>query len=397
MSVQVGKIKGISIKLHFTLVIIFFLVAWTLSVNFMPFYSPHLSITLYWIMGIIGAVILLVSVLLHELSHSIVAQRYGIKVKQIILFIFGGVSDIEEEPKDFNKEFKMAIVGPAASFLISGIFAFLWFITIIILPDPHHKITSTYQDIILVTNGISYYATILNLMLGIFNLIPAFPMDGGRILRSILVRKNKDYDKSTRIAVRAGIVISYIFFGIGILSILSGAFLGGIWIIIIGWFLQHGAQTYLYQYDFMKILSKIKLKDIMTTDVITVPYDISIEDLLKNYFSVFMKSAFPVVDKEGRLLGLITLKDALSINESSRTKQIVNDKMIEKNNIIIMELTDTADKALTEMMKKQLDKIFICDGHHRPLGVVSKTDIIESANEREKFAKEMGIRSKNSS
>jgi Zn-dependent protease/predicted transcriptional regulator len=394
MSLQIGKIKGISIKLHFTLIIVFFLVTWTLSTNFMPFYYPNLNTLQYWLMGIIGAIILIISVLIHEHSHSIVAKRYGIRVKQIVLFIFGGVSDIEEEPKDFKKEFKMAFAGPATSFILSGIFAFLWYITTTMMLTSYYEIHSLYRDILLVSNGIFYYATILNLVLGIFNLIPAFPMDGGRILRSILIRNNKDYDKSTRIAVKAGVIISYIFFAIGIFSIISGGFVGGIWVLIIGWFLNNGAQTYLYQYDFMRILSGIRLKDIMTTDIISVPMDISIEHLLKNYFSVFMKSGFPVVDNENRLVGLITLKDALSTDESNRDKKHVYDNMIDKNNIITMDLTNTADKALTEMIKKQLDKIFICDDEFRPLGVVSKTDIIESANERKKFKKQMANTSK---
>ncbi|MER5175980.1 MAG: site-2 protease family protein [Candidatus Nitrosocosmicus sp.] len=385
MSVQIGKIKDISIKVHFTLIVVFFLVAWTLSTNFMPFYLPNLSTFQYWIMGIIGAFILIISVLIHELSHSIVAKKYGIEVKQIVLFIFGGVSDIEEEPVDFKKEFKMAFAGPAISFFLSGIFAFLWFITS--LSSSDYKINSQYLGILLTAKGIFYYSTILNLILGFFNLIPAFPMDGGRILRSILVRKNKDRDKSTRIAVRVGIIISYIFFGIGIISILSGDFLSGIWILLIGWFLQNGAHTYLSQYDIMKVLSEIKLKDIMTTNVISVPGNTTVEYLLKNYFSVFMKSAFPVINEEGQLIGLITLKDATSTPQINRADKLVQKLMINLNNEITMDLTDTADNALTRMIKKKLDKIFICDHDFKPLGVVSKTDIMESIDERKKYCK----------
>src|SRR5215212_1578520 len=128
MSFQIAKVKGIPVRLHFTLVIVFFLIAWTLASSFMPQYFPNLTIVQYWIMGSIGAIILFISVLLHELMHSVVALRYGIKVRQIILFIFGGVSEITEETRDFRKEFKIAIAGPAASFAIAGALAASWWL-----------------------------------------------------------------------------------------------------------------------------------------------------------------------------------------------------------------------------------------------------------------------------
>ena len=128
MSFQIAKVKGISVRLHFTLLIVFFLIAWTLASSFMPRYFPNLTIVQYWIMGATGAIILFISVFLHELMHSIMALRYGMKVRQIILFIFGGVSEIPEETRDFRKEFKIAIAGPAASFAIAGALAASWWL-----------------------------------------------------------------------------------------------------------------------------------------------------------------------------------------------------------------------------------------------------------------------------
>src|SRR5918996_6669825 len=131
MSFQISKVKGIPIKLHFTLVIVFFLIAWTLASGFMPQFFPNLPMIHYWIMGIVGAIILFVSVLLHELAHSILSLRYGLKVRQIILFIFGGVSDVKEEERlkqDYGKEFRIAVVGPLASFALAGVFALSWWI-----------------------------------------------------------------------------------------------------------------------------------------------------------------------------------------------------------------------------------------------------------------------------
>jgi Zn-dependent protease len=384
MSLQVAKIYQIPIRLHFSLVIVFFLITWTLAYGFMPQYSPGMNQVNYWIMGIIGTIILFFSVLIHELSHSIIAKSYGIRVRQIMLFIFGGVSDIEEEPKEFKKEFNMAIAGPAVSLVLSAIFAVFWWITSI--PNTTSP-DNFYNTALIMINGIFFYSSILNLILGIFNLIPAFPMDGGRILRSLLFSRNKNYDKSTRIAVRIGVIISYVFFGLGILTILSGSFVSGMWIILIGWFLQNGAQSYMYQHDIMKILSKIRLGELMKTNIISVPEDITIYNILKNYFNIYMKSSFPVTKLDYEIVGIVTLKSCLDIPEHERDTVLVKNVMSPKNKITLLNVNDTAEKALSIMIRENQDKIFVCDNADIIEGIVSKTDIIEAMDERKSFLK----------
>lgn len=387
MSLQVAEIKQIPIKLHFSLILVFFLITWTLSVGFMPRYAPDLNQLQYWIMGITGSIILFLSVLAHELSHSLVARSYGIRVKQIILFIFGGVSDIEEEPKDFKKEFKLAIAGPLISLGLSMVFALLWSITNMIITQSQSASSVDDFSILLLTmvNAILYYSSILNLILGLFNLIPAFPMDGGRILRSLLYNRNKNYDKSTRIAVRIGVIMSYVFFGFGILTILSGSFVSGLWIILIGWFLQNGAQSYMYQYDIMRILSNIKLGELMKTNVISVPEDITVNTIIKNYFNIYMKSSFPVTKLNYEIVGIVTLKSCLDIPESKRDNVLVKDIMSPKSKIKLLNVNDTAEKALSTMVKETQDKIFVCNNDDIIEGIISKTDIIEAMNERKSF------------
>ena len=386
MSLQVAEIKQIPIKLHFSLILVFFLITWTLTTGFMPRYVPDLNQLQYWIMGITGSIILFLSVLIHELSHSLVARSYGIRVKQIMLFIFGGVSDIEEEPKDFKKEFKMAIAGPLISFALSAFFALFWWITNVIITQSSLSPTDDISTTVLtMVNAVLYYSSILNLILGIFNLIPAFPMDGGRILRSLLYSRNKNHDKSTRIAVRIGIIISYAFFGLGILIILSGSFVSGIWIILIGWFLQNGAQSYLSQYDIMKILSKIRLGELMKTNIISVPENITVNTIIKNYFNIYMKSSFPVTKLNYEIVGIVTLKSCLNVPEPQRDTTIVKDIMSPKNKIKLLNVNDTAEKALFIMIKENQDKIFVCNDNDIIEGVVSKTDIIEAMDERKSF------------
>jgi Zn-dependent protease len=383
MSLQVAKIYQIPIRLHFSLVLVFFLIAWTLAYGFMPQYSPGMNQVNYWIMSITGTIILFLSVLLHELSHSIVAISYGIRVRQIMLFIFGGVSDIEEEPKEFKKEFKMARAGPAVSLVLSAVFAVFWWLTSI--PITSSSPDNFYNTALIMINGIFFYSAFLNLILGIFNLVPAFPMDGGRILRSLLFSRNKNYDKSTRIAVRIGVIISYVFFGLGILIILSGSFVSGMWIILIGWFLQNGAQSYMYQYDIMKILSKIRLGELMKTNIISVPEDITVNNILRNYFNIYMKSSFPVTKINYEIVGIVTLKSCLNVPEPERDTVLVKDVMSSKSKIKLLNVNDTAEKALSIMIKENQDKILVCDNGDILEGIVSKTDIIEAMDERKSF------------
>ncbi len=388
MSVQVAEIKQIPIKLHFSLILVFFLITWTLSTGFMPHYAPDLNQVQYWIMGISGSIILFLSVLIHELSHSLVAISYGIRVKQIMLFIFGGVSDIEEEPKDFRKEFKLAIAGPLISLALSGLFALSWWVTNRIITQSSSPTEDFSTAVLTMVNAILYYSSILNLILGIFNMIPAFPMDGGRILRALLYSRNKNYDKSTRIAVRIGVIMSYVFFGFGILTILSGSFVSGLWIILIGWFLQNGAQSYMYQYDVMRILSNIKLGELMKSNVISVPENITVNTIIKNYFNIYMKSSFPVTKLNYEIVGIVALKNCLKVPEPQRDSLLVKDIMSPKSTIKLLNVNDTADKALSVMVKETQDKIFVCNNDEIIEGVVSKTDIIEAMDERKSFIKD---------
>jgi Zn-dependent protease len=269
MSLEVGTVKGIPIRLHFTLLLVSLLVVWALATMLMPEIYPGLSSTLYWTMGAAGAIILIISVLLHELAHSIVALRYGLKVSEIVLYIFGGVSVIkeqEEASKDFHKEFRIAVVGPIASFVIAAILAISFFLLTLISSESTittintADITSSNHTLTIIAAGLLQYGALVNIILGGFNLIPVFPSDGGRILRSVLLRlKKNDYDKSTKITVRIGIMTSYVFMGFGFFNLISGSPISGIWILIIGWFLISRARSYLAQFERRRSLSGVEV------------------------------------------------------------------------------------------------------------------------------------------
>ena len=402
LSVRIAKIKGIPIRLHFTLLIAFVLITWTVSVQLLPTIYPRLSPAEYWISGTIGATILFISVLLHELAHSVVALSYGLKVHQIILFIFGGVSDIEEKPgedssKDFRKEFKIAIVGPATSFVIAAALGVSWLVLSSLITNGSSNTAASVviadnnsSSFILMTTAniakaVLRYGTLINILLGVFNLIPAFPLDGGRVLRASLTRWKKNYDQATKISVRIGIGISYGFIAFGFLTMISGSFTGGIWILLIGWFLNSGAQSYLQQYEITSILSKVPLDSIMNTSIVTVKEDLTVDSLINERFNLYSKDSFPVVTSHGYLLGMVTFGDAWAVPESDRATTITRDIMIHKKNLILMDTNRRADEALLEMTRKNMGKVFVCNEEGILIGLISKTDIMKAAGVRKDY------------
>jgi Zn-dependent protease len=451
LSLQVAKVKGIPIKLHFTLAIVFALIAWTLAVNYMPLFYPDLPESAYWTMGILGAIILFISVLLHELSHSMVAKRYGYKVRQIVLFVFGGVSDIRDEPKEeYRKEFTIAIVGPLSSFALAGLFAAVWFVLVQVgitttsqtdtsffaLPQQQQQeqdqatsssspptSTSDEQVIWSIAQGIMRYGIIVNILLGGFNLLPAFPLDGGRVLRAGLVRWRGNYHDATKTAVKVGVGISYGLMAFGFLTIFTGSFTGGIWLILIAWFLQSGAQSYLQQHEITAALSGVRLYQIMNTQFIAVTAGMNIKEVLEGYFNIHRKSELPVVKKEPDddagnnnyfLVGSVTAKDAMNVSEKNRESVKVEEIMIEKKNLAIMSPDKTADVALNTIVEDNKSRIYVCENpsignrikrndkmqqqmvvadstvkSDRLVGIVSKTDILNIAKERMEYTKDL--------
>ena len=380
MSLQIFTIKKIPIKLHFTLIIVFFLISWTLATGFMPHYYPNLTTSQYWMMGIIGAMILFVSILLHELSHSLLSIRYGIHVNQIILFIFGGISDIKDETKEFKKEFKIAVVGPITSYALSGIFWIL-FILVSFLNDNQQNIGNSLSSV----EGILLYSSMVNLIIGSFNLIPAFPLDGGRMLRAGLTKWKNDFDLATGIASKIGIAISFGIIGLGFIAILKGSFLSGFWLIIIGWFINSGAQTYLDQNELSTRVKGIKLREIMNINFIAVNPDLKMSELIRDYFNVYWKSAFPVINGDKRLVGMITTDAISKKNRIENEDKKVSEMMIPVSELIVMSPDKEVNDALKQLFRKRMSRVFIEDKQSQLVGLVSKSDILHLAQERKEF------------
>ena len=245
---------------------------------------------------------------------------------------------------------------------------------------------------------------LINTILGIFNLIPAFPSDGGRILRAALVKVKKDYDKATKDAVKVGVTISYGFMALGFLMMVTGSFLSGIWILLIGWFLNSGAQSYLSQHELSSVLSHVRLREIMNTNIISVKPDITVNELLDSYFNAYRKTEFPVVDEHGDLIGAVTTTQAMNVQKSSRDTIKVEEIMIPKDELIVMKADVSADEALKRIFRENKSRIFVYEDREmiplrglevkekerqkqKLIGLISKTDILNAAREREEFEK----------
>jgi len=361
MSLRIGKLLGVPVRLHYTLILGVLLIAWTLAAGYLPSEYPGLSSTTYWLIGAIGAIVLFASVLVHELAHSYVAKKNGLPVRRIVLFIFGGVSEIEEEPKEAGLEFKVALVGPLTSFAVALI---LWF-----LQYPAHAFG------VAVVAPLEYGAYI-NVLLGGFNLLPAFPLDGGRVLRAGLWRWKKNLIQATRIATRVGVFFSYVLIFWGFVFVIGGVFIGGLWFILIGWFLKNGAESSYRQTIISEALAGVSIRDIMTREVHTVDPDALVKDIVETHFSKYKHGGFPV-EKDSKLLGLVTLQDIRKIPKEKWQETKVGEVMTPFAKLKCASPDETAVDALMKMSRYNVGRLPVQE-NGRLVGIVSRSDIVHA-------------------
>lgn len=351
---KIGKIMGIPIRMHFSWLIIFGLITWSLSTYYFPQAAPDLPTASYWMKGTLAALLLFASVTFHELAHSFVAQRYKISIESITLFIFGGVAQMKGEPPNPRAEFRIAIAGPLSSFFLSVLFFFLSGNT---------------------TGGIkalfSYLAQI-NLIIGVFNLIPGFPMDGGRVLRSVIWEKKKNFYYATQRASSIGQKIALFFIIFGIFSILTGMS-GGLWLMLVGWFLYTAAQASYQQSTLQESLSGIKVRDIMVKDIVTLSSFITVDEAVNNYFLRYGYGGFPIID-DGKFLGIVTLKEVKNIHRENWGREKVADILVPHDKRWEVSPEDNVMKALELMIKEDKGRLVIIE-NNKLSGLITRNGI----------------------
>jgi Zn-dependent protease/CBS domain-containing protein len=358
-SLHLGKLAGITINVNVSWIIILVLLTWSLATGWFAVLYPGWSIATYWIISLIAALLLFVSVLLHELAHSLVARAKGLPVKSITLFIFGGVSNIEQEPQRPGVEFLMAIVGPLVSLAIGGI-AFL-------LELPLRGTRSPLEAIL-------GYLAVANLLLGLFNLIPGFPLDGGRVLRSIIWKLSGNLQTATRAASLVGQLVAYLFILWGIWQFFTGNILAGIWIGFIGWFLLSAAQSANSQVMLEAMFKGVTVSEVMNAHPATVPANISLQKLVDDYFLPRgLRSA--IVLQGDQIAGLITLGDIRHVPREQWRQTPVGYAMVPLNRLHMVSPTQSLNEVLPLMAGHNVNQLPVVQ-HGRLVGLLNREAIV---------------------
>ncbi len=357
---RIGKIAGIDIDIHVSWIIILVLLTVSLATGWFPPLYPGWSITTYWLIAFLSSLLLFVSVLLHELAHSLVARRRGLPVKSITLFIFGGVSNIEREPTSPGIEFQMAFVGPLTS-LVIGVVCFL-------LQVPLRGSNSALA-------GILFYLAVANILLGLFNLIPGFPLDGGRVLRSIVWKLTGNLRQATRVASLTGQVIAYLFILLGIWLFFAGDILNGIWFGFIGWFLLNAAQSANAQGMLTSVLRGVRVGEVMNPKPVTVPADISLQHLVDAYF-LPGGLRYALVMQGEKLVGLITLSDIGHIPRDQWGQMPVSQAMIPLARLHVVTPQQSLSDVLPLMAGRDVNQLPVVD-NGTLVGILSRDAIVQ--------------------
>jgi Zn-dependent protease len=354
-----GSIFGFEIRIDFSWFIIFFLILWSFSAGVFPAQIPGQPAELYFVMGTLAALLFFASLLAHELAHSLVARSKSIPVEGITLFIFGGMARMRLEAEDPRDEFQIAVVGPLSSLAIAGIFAVVWWLGRL----------AGWSAAITVAAG---YLAFLNALLAIFNLMPGFPLDGGRVFRALVWRATGDVTKATRWAATTGRWFGYLLMAFGALQLLAGAVLGGMWLIFIGWFLQNAAGMSLRQFVVRNLLEGVGAREIMTANPDAVPADLPLQELVDAHLFRERHQAFPVVE-DGRPVGLVTLQHVKRLPRQEWPGKQVRDVMTGSEGIVVSPW-ESVSRVLEIMQEAGERRVLVVrDGHL--IGLISASDV----------------------
>jgi Zn-dependent protease/predicted transcriptional regulator len=352
------SIRGIPVRVHASWLAVYGLIAWSLAVGYFPQALPDLRPTTHWVSGLVAALLLFVSVFLHELSHSLVALRLGIPVSAITLHVFGGVSELSREPDRPQTELAIAIVGPLTSFAIA---AAVLLVAAIVPPGP-------------VVGAVMQYLALVNVVVGVFNLVPGFPLDGGRVLRAALWRAKDDLAWATRIASAAGSLFGLVLIGLGAWRALEGEFLGGLWFVVIGLFLRQASTDSYQQLVIRRALGGRPVADVMTREVVHVTPELTVEALVNDYFWRHHVSSFPVVD-DGRLLGVVGIHDLGRLPREQWPASRVRDVMRPATDTLVASPRESLWFALEKVSRNGIGRLAVVD-RDRLAGYLSVKDIM---------------------
>lgn len=358
-SFRIGRIAGIEVAVHWSWLFIFFLVTASFASLFDHFY-PEWAPALQWAAGALVSAVFFVSILLHELSHSLVAKARGLGVRDITLFVFGGVSNLTQEAESPSQEFQIAIVGPLTSLALGLAFTGLW---AALLPFSRGGA------------GVAAQLAIINGALALFNMVPGFPLDGGRVLRSIMWWRNRDRLRATRTASWAGEVVAYLLMAAGVIEVLlTGNWIGGVWLIFIGFFLRNAATATYEQLLVETTLRGIRASAVARTDLDWVDPDLSLQQLVDGHVLAHHQRCFPVMENGG-LEGLICLADVRGVPREDWPLVPVRRRMTTLDRLRTVSPDENLARVLQIMGEADVNQVPVMDGR-RLLGIISRGDIM---------------------
>ena len=354
--IKLLNLLGFQIYIDLSWVIIAVLVTWSLGAGTFPYYYPQLPTWEHWVMGLAGAFALFASIVVHEFCHSIVARRFGLPMKSITLFLFGGVAEMEEQPRSAGVEFAMAIAGPLASVVLGVIFVLLRNATNGIWP--------------LGVTGVFAYLGVVNLILAAFNLLPAFPLDGGRVLRALLWKWGGNIRTATRISSLIGSGFGWFFVGLGAFSVLRGNFIGGIWLALIGLFLRSVSARSYSALLVKQALESERVARFADPNGIVISPSLPVDAFVGDIVVRQRGRLFPVVT-EGKLIGCVSAEEVRHTPRESWARRRVGEiaRLCTVREMVSGDID--AAEALEDMRRSGSNRLFVVEGDRRFIGTVT--------------------------
>lgn len=361
-SFRLGRIAGIDVGVNWSVLVIVWLLAWSLAVGYLPTAEPGYRPVEYWLVGIAAAVVFLASLLAHEMGHALVAIRSGVGVHGITLWLFGGVSKLDSEATNPDDELRIALVGPAVSLGIAGAAAAVA-VTLAALDAPG-----------LAVAAFAWLATI-NVVLGVFNLAPAAPLDGGRVLRAILWRRRGDHLSATLSAAAAGRVFGYVLIALGVLQAALGLLVGGLWMVFLGWFLLSAARAEQTHAAVMEGLAGVQVRQVMTAEPVVVDARLGVDRLLDDVVMQHRCSAFPVVGGDGRVAGLLTLSRVKELDPARRAATAVGEIATPLDEVVRSSPSEPVVDLIPRLGASRDGRALVFDGTEL-VGILTPTDVV---------------------
>ena len=357
--IRLGTVSGFPVGIHWSTLVILWLFTWSLATT-LPRATLGYSTSTYWLAGLVGAVVLLASLLAHELTHAVVARREGVEVEGVTLWLFGGVARLRGEAKTAKSQFKIAASGPAVSLALAAVFA----VAAVIMKN---------FDVESIVVGVAWWLAGINLLLALFNMLPAAPLDGGRVLRAILWRRYGDPVRAAVTAARSGRVLGYVLIGLGLVEFLAGSMVGGAWMAFIGWFLLTAAREEERQVLTRQSLAAVTVEDAMTPHPQTAPDWITAEEFIQRYLLGERHSSYPVEGRDGSITGLITLAQLRDVVPNERATTLVHDVAMPLDQVP----TASPHEPLTALMERltphRTRALVVENG--QVVGIITATDI----------------------